>query len=137
MPNSPVHKILIADDEEDMRIFISTVVCTSGYEAITTADGTGALNLARSAAPDLLILDVMMPKIEDGVQTYIEFKSDSNLNRLPIIILSAISEKTFLHYIRTIAQKEVPIPSPDGYMEKPPDASELIQLIESVLAPLG
>ena len=75
-----------------------------------------------------------MPKIEDGILTYKQFKTDINLSSVPIIMLSAIAKKTFLHSIRTLnPQKGVDIPEPEAYMEKPPDADELIRLIEIVL----
>lgn len=67
---SQKQKILIVDDEEDMRIFISTVAETSGYEASAAANGVEALEKAQSNPPDLVILDIMMPKIEDGIQTF-------------------------------------------------------------------
>jgi two-component system, OmpR family, phosphate regulon response regulator PhoB len=130
-PSSSTKKILIVDDEEDMRIFISTVVETSGYAAMTAANGEDALKIARSCIPDLVILDIMMPGIEDGIQTFFQFKSDADLKHIPVIMLSAISKKTFFHYIRTFPSNDDALHEPDGYMEKPPDAAELILLIES------
>ena len=127
-------KILIVDDDPDIRIFVSTVVETVGCDSIAVEDGVEALDVARSSPPDLVILDVMMPKIEDGILTYKQFKTDINLSSIPIIMLSAIAKKTFLHSIRTLnPQKGVDIPEPEAYMEKPPDADELIRLIEIVL----
>jgi len=128
-------KILIVDDEEDMRIFISTVAETSGYEALVAENGEEGLKIARSDRPDLVILDVMMPKTEDGIQTFFRFKSDTDLKDIPIIILSAISKKTFFHYISMYPANQDAHYEPEGYMEKPPDAADLIQLIEGALRP--
>lgn len=128
-------KILVVDDEADMRTFVSTVVATRGFQPVTAEDGAQALNLARSEPPDLVILDVMMPKIDDGIQTYQQFKKDEQLNRVPIIMLSAIARKTFFHTIRMLnPHKDRAIPEPEAYMEKPPDADELIRLIDELLA---
>jgi two-component system phosphate regulon response regulator PhoB len=128
-------KILVVDDEADMRTFVSTVVATRGFQPVTAEDGSQALNLARSEPPDLVILDVMMPKIDDGIQTYQQFKKDEQLNRVPIIMLSAIARKTFFHTIRMLnPHKDRAIPEPEAYMEKPPDADELIRLIDELLA---
>ena len=128
-------KILVVDDEADIRIFVSTVVETSGFQPICAADGTEALNLARSELPSLVILDVMMPGIADGIKTYQHFRTDETLNGIPIIMLSAIARKTFFHSIRMLTPRTGRnIPEPDGYMEKPPDAKELIRLIEELLA---
>jgi CheY-like chemotaxis protein len=62
-------KILVVDDKLDMRIFISTLVETSGYKPLITTDGNEGLRKAKDTRPDLIILDGMMP-IEGGVQMY-------------------------------------------------------------------
>jgi two-component system phosphate regulon response regulator PhoB len=126
--------ILVVDDERDMRIFISTVVETLGFEALTARDGAEALRKANSNPPALVILDVMMPKIDDGIQTYRQFRTEQKLSRIPIIMLSAIAQKTFLHSIRMLSpQKGLPVTEPEGYMEKPPDADELGRMITRLL----
>jgi len=127
-------KILIVDDEPDMRIFVSTVVETMGLEPITAKDGIEALEKARSFPPALVILDVMMPNIEDGIETYRQFRVDESLGQVPIIMLSAIAKKTFLHSIRMLSpQKGINLPEPHAYMEKPPDAGELVKMIEQII----
>ena len=127
-------KILVVDDERDMRIFVSTVVETLGFEAITAEDGMEAIEKVSSNPPALVILDVMMPKIDDGIQTYRQFRTDPRLSHIPIIMLSAIAEKTFLHSIRMLSPQKGPqLPEPEAYMEKPPDANELIRLINKFL----
>ena len=127
-------KILVVDDERDMRIFVSTVVETLGFEAITAHDGAQALGTAGSNPPALVILDVMMPRIDDGIQTYRQFKTDPALSHIPIIILSAIARKTFMHSIRMLSpRQDSGLPEPEAYMEKPPDANELGRLITELL----
>jgi CheY-like chemotaxis protein len=127
-------KILVVDDESDMRIFVATVVETMGLEPIVAEDGVAALEKARSLLPALVILDVMMPKIEDGIRTYQQFKKDEGLGRIPIIMLSAIAKKTFFHSIRVLnPQSGRQVPEPEAYMEKPPDAEELSRLIAELL----
>ncbi len=126
--------ILVVDDEADMRIFVSTVAETGGYEALTADNGSRAMEMARTRAPDLVILDVMMPRIEDGIQTFQEFKSTTGLKHIPIIMLSAIAKKTFFHYVAlsSVARGEDP-PEPDGYMEKPPEADDLLHMIQALI----
>jgi CheY-like chemotaxis protein len=127
-------KILVVDDESDMRIFVSTVVETLGFEPIAAENGVEALQMAGSDPPALVILDVMMPKIDDGIQTYQQFRSDQNLSRVPIIMLSAIAKKTFFHSIRMLSPRQGShLPEPEAYMEKPPDAEELSRLITELL----
>lgn len=127
-------RILVVDDERDTRIFVSTVVETMGFEPIEANNGPESVEKARSNKPNLVILDIMMPKIEDGIETYQQFRTDENLADIPIIMLSAIAKKTFFHSIRMLRpQKGDPFPEPEAYMEKPPDASELRKLIEDIL----
>ena len=126
--------ILVVDDERDMRIFVSTVVETSGFEATVANDGAEALQKAVASPPALVILDVMMPQIVDGIETYRQFRTHPDLDRIPIIILSAIARKTFLHSIRLLSpQRGIELPAPEAYMEKPPDAGELSRLISTCL----
>ena len=127
-------KILVVDDERDMRIFVSTVVETLGFEAIAAEDGMEAIEKVSSNPPALVILDVMMPKIEDGIKTYQQFRTDEKLCRIPIIMLSAIAQKTFFYSIRVLSpQRGAQLPEPEAYMEKPPDAGELGKLIDALL----
>ena len=129
-----IPKILVVDDERDMRIFVSTVAETLGFEAIAAQDGTEALLKASSNPPALVVLDVMMPKIDDGIQTYRQFRTDPDLAPIPIIMLSAIAKKTFLHSIKMLSPQQGPqLPEPEAYMEKPPDANELSRLITELL----
>jgi CheY-like chemotaxis protein len=128
-------KILVVDDESDMRIFVSTVVETLGFEPIAAENGAEALQKAGLDPPALVILDVMMPKIDDGIQTYQQFKSDQKLSRVPVIMLSAIAKKTFFHSIRMLSPRQgSQLSEPEAYMEKPPDAQELSRLITELLA---
>jgi CheY-like chemotaxis protein len=127
-------KILVVDDELDMRIYVSTVVETMGFDPIVAESGPEALEKARALRPALVILDVMMPKIEDGLRTYQQFREDEEFGRTPIIMLSAIARKTFFHSIRLLRPlSSKQLPEPEAYMEKPPDAAELNRLIKTLL----
>ena len=127
-------KILVVDDESDMQVYLSTVVETMGFEPIVAGDGPEALKKARAFPPALVILDVMMPKIEDGLKTYQRFREDDRLGRTPVIMVSAIARKTFFHSIRLLRPLSgKQLPEPDAYMEKPPDAAELNRLITTLL----
>jgi CheY-like chemotaxis protein len=128
-------KILVVDDEADMRIFVSTVVETRGFEPVIAENGDQALQMAQSEPPALVILDVMMPDIDDGIRTYQHFRSNQALKQIPIIMLSAVARKTFFHTIRMLKPTQDRIlAEPEAYMEKPPDAEELIRLIDEILA---
>ncbi|MBU1569828.1 MAG: response regulator, partial [Proteobacteria bacterium] len=71
---------------------------------------------------------VMMPG-EGGVQMYRHLKTDKTLKDIPVIMLSAVAKKTFIHYLKMLnIQLNDSIPYPDAYMEKPPEAEELLRI---------
>lgn len=122
--------VLIVEDELDMRIFISTLLETSGYRPIMTRDGREGLDKAREISPDLIILDVMMPG-EGGVQMYRQLKTDDTLMNIPVILLSGVAKNTFTHYLKMLnTRMDCAIPEPAAYLEKPPEAEDLLKLIE-------
>lgn len=125
--------ILIVDDEIDMRMFMSTLAETNGYGCVTARNGEEGLNTAQKIHPDLIVLDVMMPK-EGGVFMYGELKRDDRLREIPVIILSAISRRTFYHYLKMLSIRLGDlIPEPDAYMEKPPEAEEIVATIKELI----
>ena len=127
-------KILVVDDEQHMRIFMTTLLETSGFKPITAEDGKQGLELARQKKPDAIILDVMMPK-ESGFAMYRELKKDGQLKDIPVIIVSGLARKTFLHSHRLLdLHQEENIPEPVAYIEKPPEADELLEAINKVLS---
>ena len=127
-------KILVVDDELDMRVFISTLLETTGYKPYVATHGVEGIQMAREGKPDLIILDVMMPK-QGGIQMYREIKTDEELKHIPVIILSAIAKKTFFHSQNVLdAYKGQPVPEPEAYIEKPPEPEELSQCVERLLA---
>ena len=126
-------KILIVDDEMDMKIFLSTLVKTNGYEPVVSKDGKDGFEKARSIKPDLIILDVMMPG-EGGVQMYRKLKDDAELKHIPVIVLSAISWKTYSHYLKMLnVTLGDAVYGVDAYFEKPPEAEDLLKSIEKML----
>ncbi|MCP4629300.1 MAG: response regulator [bacterium] len=125
--------VLIVEDELDMRIFISTLLETSGYQSIMTKDGREGILKAREIVPDLIILDVMMPG-EGGIKMYRQLKTDYALMNIPVIMLSGVGKKTFEHYLKMLnARREDSIPEPSAYLEKPPEAEDLIKLTERLI----
>ena len=126
-------KVLVVDDEPDMRIFLTTLLETNGFKPIPAADGRQGLEAARNNRPSLIILDVMMPK-ESGVSMYRELKLDSSLKEIPVIMLSALSKKTFFHSQRILDEyKGEKIPEPTAYIEKPPEPDDLLEVIRRSL----
>jgi two-component system, OmpR family, phosphate regulon response regulator PhoB len=118
--------VLIVDDAMDMRVFISAVFKTNGYTVETCRDGSAGLTRAREIEPALIILDVMMPGT-GGALMYKALRSDPVLARIPVIVLSAVEERSFRHYLKMLnAKLETPLPGPDAYLEKPPEAGRVL-----------
>jgi two-component system, OmpR family, phosphate regulon response regulator PhoB len=134
MPDISPKRVLIVDDEMDMRIFMKTLFETSGWQPVVTRDGAQGLAEARREPPDLIVLDVMMPG-EGGALMYRGLKSDSRLANIPVIMLSAVKPDVFHHYLKMLgARSETPIPLPDAYMEKPPEIDALLELANRLVA---
>jgi len=126
-------KILVVDDELDMRIFVSTLLETSGYKPLTAVDGKEGMAVARREKPAVVILDVMMPN-ESGIGMYRQLKNDPDLKDVPVIMVSALSKKTFFHSQKVLDEyKGEKVPKPSAYIEKPPEPDELLEAIQNCL----
>jgi CheY-like chemotaxis protein len=111
---------VLVDDELDMRTFITTLLETNGFKPLTAKDGFQGLEVARKNKPSLIILDVMMPR-ESGINLYRELRNDPDLKDIPVIMLSALSKKTFFHSQKVLDQyRGEKIPEPTAYIEKRP-----------------
>ena len=125
--------ILVVDDDLNMRIYIATVMNTSGYKAIVARDGKDGFRAAQDASPILIILDLMMPE-EGGIIMYRNLKEDPKLKNVPVIVVSGVESKTFDHSLKMLnIGRDSDIPEPEAYIEKPPKAQELIATVEAVL----
>lgn len=126
-------KVLVVDDELDIRTFIITLLETENYKPLSATDGKEGLEIARREKPALIILDVMMPK-KSGIGMYRDLKNDPELKDIPVIMVSALSKKTFFHSQKVLDEyKEEKIPEPAAYIEKPPEPEELLDAIENSL----
>ncbi|MCX7918572.1 MAG: response regulator [bacterium] len=120
-------KILVAEDESDIAEVFRIVLESKGYEPIITADGEEALNQIKRQKPDMLILDVMMPKMS-GYTLVKELKKDSELAGIPIMMVSAISQGS--NKPDEFWQQGMGV---DDYITKPFDPSDLLKRIENLL----
>jgi adenylate cyclase len=116
--------ILVADDNSTNRDIFSTRLATQGYDVVAAADGEEALTLARERRPDLILLDVIMPKL-DGVSVCRELKQDPALPFTPVIMVTALD-----------ASKDVVAgldAGADEYLTKPIDQAALVARVGSML----
>lgn len=119
--NSDQEKILVVDDEASIRRILETRLKLAGYNVITAADGQEALDQFNSFQPDLVILDVMLPKM-DGYEVCREIRKTSDT---PIIMLTAVADVS-----NRIQGLEI---GADDYVVKPFSPSELEARIKAVL----
>ena len=126
-------KILVVDDDPDVRLFTKTVLEENGYRPIMAKNGREGEEAVRSDRPDLIVLDVLMPK-ESGIRLYRNMKTNDKFKDIPIVILSGISEKSFLRSQKVLTEfGDAPVPAPEAYLEKPVDAEVLAGTIEKML----
>jgi two-component system alkaline phosphatase synthesis response regulator PhoP len=81
-------KILIAEDERDIRDLITFTLTFGGYQVVAAANGEEALEKAREEIPDLILMDVRMPKMT-GYEACQEMKQDDRIKHIPVVFLSA------------------------------------------------
>jgi adenylate cyclase len=117
-------RILIVDDNEMNRDILVTRLSTQGYELFQAADGEEALAAAAQHLPDLILLDVMMPKL-DGMEVCRRLKADPNMPFMPIILVTAKAASTDV-----VAGLEA---GADEYLTKPIDQMALVARVKSVL----
>ena len=118
-------KILVVDDESDIIEILKFMFESHGYECITAMDGEEGLKLAKEANPDLIILDVMMPKI-NGYKICRLLKFDNKYKNIPIIMVTARSQEED----KLIGEET----GADEYITKPFEFSEVIEKINKYLA---
>jgi DNA-binding response OmpR family regulator len=83
-------KILLADDEEDIKTVVKLYLESKGYDVVTAYDGLDTLDKAKAEQPDLILLDIMMPVI-NGFEVCKQLKADDKTSHIPVVMLSAAS----------------------------------------------
>ena len=114
--------ILLVDDEQDIRDNLASFLNRSGFRTSIAADGEGALRQMEAISPDLVVLDVLMPRI-DGREVLRQLRRSDNWT--PVILLTQVGEA----YERAMALEE----GADDYLNKPFDPQELVARIRAVL----
>ncbi len=118
-------RILLADDNADMRVYVSRLLAAQGYEVEAVGDGEAALAAARRQAPELLLSDIMMPVL-DGFGLLRALRADERLRDLPVVLLSArAGEEARVEGINAGA---------DDYLTKPFSARELLARVGANIA---
>jgi DNA-binding response OmpR family regulator len=117
--------ILAADDDADILALVAFRLERSGYTVLQARDGEEALSLARSASPDLAVLDVMMPKL-DGFELTRRLRADEATSGIPIILLTAKAQDGDVERGFDVGA--------DDYIRKPFSPQELRARVHAILA---
>ena len=117
-------KILVVEDEPDFRRALRIRLESNGFEVMEAEDGAEGLDMARNRGPDLVILDIMLPKM-DGFRVALLLKSDDRYKAIPIVMLTVLDQE---------GDRDVGIEAGAcAYITKPYKPPELIHAIEECL----
>lgn len=116
-------RVLVVDDSEAIRRLIRVNLELEGFEVVTAADGAECLDVVRRVAPDVVTLDVVMPRL-DGLRTAARLRAERATCRLPIAIVSACTPAD-LHRGESVGV--------DGYLAKPFDPADLVVLVQRLM----
>ncbi len=118
-------RILLVDDEKDLTYAVSLQLEANNFEVLLASDGQEALEIARRKKPDLIILDLMLPKI-DGFKVCRMLKFDEKYKNIPIILFTARAQEADKKLGKEVGA--------DCYITKPFDSKELLAKINELLS---
>jgi DNA-binding response OmpR family regulator len=121
-------KILIVDDEPDVVRYLTVLLENNGFATIGAADGHEGMEKVQSDHPDLVVLDISMPK-ESGIKLYRNLQDSKEYSGIPVVMLTGVSRE-FERFISTRSQ----VRPPDAYFEKPVDDVKLVEKIRELVA---
>jgi CheY-like chemotaxis protein len=121
-------KILVIDDEPDNITFVETVLKKEGFTILSAEDGFEGFKTAMEQLPDLIILDVQMPKM-DGFEVFNKLRTADSTKEIPIIMLTGIRDKVGIGFSSEDMEKFYG-EGPNGYVEKPVSPEQLLRVVK-------
>lgn len=121
-------KILVAEDERDIRDLVAFTLRFSGYEVVTVANGQEAVESALAELPDLILMDVRMP-IMTGYEACKKMKADDRIQGIPVVFLSAKGQEAEIRIGLDVGASD--------YLLKPFSPMELTERVKDLLAKFG
>lgn len=119
-------KVLIIDDEKDMRVYLEALFRKEGYETESAENGDEGLWLAEANQPDLITLDILMPK-KSGIKAYRGLRSGDATKGIPIIVLTGLTRLD--DFFGDLGD----LPKPDALVEKPIDREAFVKKVERLV----
>jgi len=120
-------KILVIDDEADMRAYLSALFKKAGYAVQSAPNGEEGVALARSFGPDLVTLDVLMPK-KSGVRAYRELRTAADTQGVAIVILTGLAKQQDF-----FGEELGGLRPPEAIVEKPIDRDRFLETVKGVI----
>jgi two-component system, cell cycle response regulator DivK len=120
--------ILLADDHEDNRLALLTVLEREGYRTLGAANGQQAVEVAREHLPDLILMDLAMP-VMDGRQAMLQLRADERTAHIPIVVLTAMA--------LTVDRDRLVAEGFNGLLIKPCMPPHLVAEVRRVAGPPG
>ena len=122
-------RILVIDADPDVRLFLSNLLNANAYDSVGVGSVQGARMMTQQFVPDMIILDAMMEN-DAGIELFIEFKCRDCFREKPVLLLATLDWRTLTLFKKmkntTIGRR---IPEPEGYLKKPLEAEEVLQLV--------
>ncbi len=127
-------RVLVVEDEADFAALMESMLRGLGYDVSVACDGVEALSQVQNSAPDVITLDIMMPR-RSGALFYRQLKSQEALRNIPVIVVTGLrrEEPEWDGIIRSFLEFEH-VPRPQAYLDKPVERDVLGKLIDEVLA---
>jgi CheY-like chemotaxis protein len=122
--------ILVVDDDPDIVESTRVVLESAGYNVASAANGAEALACIERQVPDLILLDIMMAEPTEGFHLSYKLRDDPLYSKIPIIIVSGISEKTGFNFA---GEKQTDSIKADDFLDKPVSPQTLLSKIATVL----
>jgi len=120
-------KILIIDDENDMRVYLSALFKKEGYETAVAENGAEGVKQARKFQPDLITLDLLMPK-RSGVNTYHDLRTSAETTKIPIIILTGLAQQEDF-----FGEELGDLPRPEAIVDKPIERTSFLKKAKEIM----
>jgi CheY-like chemotaxis protein len=121
-------KILIVDDDPDFVEVTRIVLESNGYDVLSASDGDEAIEKMKKETPDLVLLDIMMAHPLDGVEVSKKMLEDDNLRKVPIIVVSSITDSP--HLAKFPSDEYLPL---DDWISKPAEPKVLLDKVSKYL----
>ena len=123
-------QILIVDDDPDFAAAIAKILTTGNYEVEKAGSLQGGMKAIEERKPDLILLDVMMEKYDDGFNMCYDLKHDERYKHIPVIMITAVTEVTGLKFSPDTDGEYL---QAEGYLRKPINAEVLLERVASLV----